>query len=80
VTVVISDFRYHPATLTVRAGTRVTWSNDDRSPHTATGKGVHTRTISPGGSRTLTLTRPGRHPYVCVFHPFMHGTLVVTAR
>ena len=80
VTVVIRGFKYHPATLTVRAGTRVTWRNDDSSPHTATAKGLNTRTVSQGQSSTLTLRRPGRDAYVCVFHPFMHGTVVVTAR
>ena len=79
VIVVIRDFKYHPAMLTVRAGTRVTWRNDDTSPHTATAKGLSTRTLSQGQSRTLTLRRPGRYAYVCVFHPFMHGTVVVTA-
>ena len=80
VTVVIRDFKYHPATLTVRAGARVRWLNDDSSPHTATAQGIHTRTVNPGRSRTLTLTHPGHYAYVCVFHPFMHGTVVVTAR
>jgi plastocyanin len=80
VTVVIRDFKYHPATLTVRAGARVTWRNEDSSPHTATTKGLSTHTLGKGESRTLTLRRPGRYAYVCVFHAFMHGTVVVRPR
>jgi plastocyanin len=80
VTVVMRDFKYHPARLTVKAGTGVRWRNADSSPHTATAKGLNTRTVSEGRSATLTLTRPGRYAYACVFHPFMHGTVVVTSR
>ena len=79
---VIRNFTYRPATLTVKAGTRVTWRNEDGSPHTATarGGGFSTGALTRGQSRTLTLRHAGRFSYVCVFHPFMHGSLVVVAR
>lgn len=81
-TVVIRNFTYRPANLTVRAGTDVTWRNEDSSPHTATARGgaFSTRALERGQSRTLTLTHAGRFTYVCVFHPFMHATVVVLAR
>jgi len=80
VTVLIRSFKYRPATLNVKAGTRVTWRNEDSSPHTATSHADRftTRVLEQGQSRTLTLTRPGRFTYVCVIHPFMHGRVVVT--
>src|SRR5689334_4252666 len=82
VTVVIRNFKYRPATLRVKAGSRVTWRNDDSSPHTATarGGGFTTRELTQGQSRTLTLRRPGHFSYVCIFHAFMRGTLIVTPR
>jgi plastocyanin len=76
-TVTIADYRYGPATLTVRAGTRVTWRNRDASPHTASAAGLDTGTLTQGGSRTLALRTPGTYRYVCQFHPYMHGTVVV---
>ena len=82
VTVIIQSFAYRPATLRVRAGTRVTWRNEDTSPHTATARGgaFSTRALEKNQSRTLTLSRPGRFTIVCVFHAFMHGTVIVAAR
>src|SRR5881628_1870068 len=34
--IVIENFSFQPATLTVKAGTKVTWVNRDDVPHTAT--------------------------------------------
>src|SRR5829696_6274128 len=34
--IVIQNFSFQPATLTVKAGTKVTWVNRDDDPHTAT--------------------------------------------
>jgi plastocyanin len=81
VTVSISGYAFHPATITVAAGTRVTFTNHDQTAHTATttGVGFDTGTVAPGKSATVTLRRPGTYAYVCQFHAFMHGTIVVRA-
>jgi plastocyanin len=76
-TVAISNFKFAPATLTVAVGTRVTWTNHDSAPHTASATGLETGTLTQGKSRTLTLSKPGTYHYVCQFHSFMHGTIVV---
>ena len=34
----IQGFKFHPDKLRVRAGDRITWSNRDIAPHTATAK------------------------------------------
>ena len=34
--VAIADFAFDPETVTVDAGTKLTWTNDDEAPHTAT--------------------------------------------
>ena len=74
----IRDFKYVPETVTVRAGSRVTWINDDMAPHTATATGVFdTGTLQRGDSKALTLSKPGSYSYVCEFHPFMKATVVV---
>jgi plastocyanin len=74
----IRDFKYVPETVTVRAGSPVTWINDDMAPHTATATGVFdTGTVQRGDSKALTLSKPGSYSYVCEFHPFMKATVVV---
>jgi plastocyanin len=74
----IRDFKYVPETVAVRAGSRVTWVNDDMAPHTVTAAGVFdTGTLQKGDSKALTLSKPGSYAYVCEFHPFMKATVVV---
>lgn len=81
VTVAITNYAFSPGNLTVRAGTRVTFTNHDATAHTATASrgGFNTGTIAPGHSRTIDLRRPGRYPYHCLFHAFMTGTLTVVS-
>ena len=79
-TVDISDYTYGPGTLTVAAGTDVTFKNEDTTAHTATSKqsgAFDTEPIEPGKSATLTFDQPGTFAYYCVFHPFMKGTVKV---
>jgi plastocyanin len=79
-TVNISDYTYHPSTLTISAGTRVSFTNRDADAHTATASApaLDTGTLKPGQSATITLTARGTYSYICQFHPFMHGILRVT--
>jgi plastocyanin len=73
----IQGFAYHGATTRVKAGTRVTFSNMDRAPHTATGRGFNTGTIAPGGKKSVTFKRKGTFRYHCTIHPDMHGKVIV---
>ncbi len=78
VTIDITDFKYEPATVTVRAGSRVSWVNNDVAPHTATASDAFdTGTLEKGDMETVTLEEPGTYAYICEFHPFMKGTVVV---
>ena len=78
----ISDYAYHPASITVAPGAKVTFTNHDQTAHTATSqrRGFDTGTINPGHSATVTLDTPGTYTYYCQFHPFMHGTIIVVRR
>jgi plastocyanin len=74
----ISNFKFHPPTLTVAKGTRVVFSNASGVAHTATrGGAFDTRRIKPGGSAAVRFTQKGTFTYHCKIHPFMHGTVVV---
>jgi plastocyanin len=78
-TIAIRAFAYSPAAVTVKAGTRVTWTNHDATAHTATADqgAFDTGTINPGKSHTIDLKRSGTYPYHCSFHAFMTATIKV---
>jgi plastocyanin len=76
----ISQFVFRPARLEVAAGTRVTWTNRDSSPHTATASGFDTGTLRQGQSKSVVLSHPGTYAYFCQLHPFMKATVVVRGR
>jgi plastocyanin len=79
VDVSISGYAFHPATITVATGARVTFTNHDQTAHTATSTkpGFDTGTVKPGKSATVLLKRPGTYTFCCQFHAFMRGTIVV---
>ena len=77
----INNFAFTPATLTIPAGTTITWTNRDEEPHTVVsndGSTFHSPGMGTGASYTVTFTNTGTFDYVCSIHPFMHGTVVVT--
>jgi plastocyanin len=77
-TVNIAHFAFHPPTLTIAAGTKVTFTNSSQVTHTAThAGGFHTGHIQPGKSASVRFKHPGTFAYHCSIHPFMHGKIVV---
>jgi plastocyanin len=77
--VTIDGFAFAPATLTVSAGTTVTWINRDEEPHTvaASDGSFHSPGMGTGASFTHTFSTAGTFDYLCSIHPMMHGTVVV---
>jgi plastocyanin len=76
----IVDFDFAPRSLTVDAGTTVTWRNTGQRPHTASDRGgtFDTRPIAPGASAEVTFSTPGTYFYFCRVNPAkMNGTVVV---
>lgn len=80
--VTIQDFAFSPANITVKTGTKVTWTNKDSMPHTVTEtdslNGPKSDTLSPGQSYSFTFTAPGTYHYHCTIHSGMTGTVTVT--
>jgi len=76
-TVVIKDFAFAPATVTIKAGDTVTWRNEDGVPHDATGDGWTSGSISSGESYTMTFDKPGTYTYACKVHPSMKAATVI---
>lgn len=80
-TVDIKNFAFSPATLTVKVGTRVTWTNNDTVSHTVTsdtGSLLSSPTIAPGQTFSFTFNNVGTTNYHCAIHPMMKGKVIVT--
>jgi plastocyanin len=81
--VTIQNFAFSPASITVKAGTTVTWTNSDSVAHTVTetdGKtGPASGDVNPGSSYSFTFKDTGTYQYHCSIHPSMTGTVVVTS-
>ena len=81
VTILTDSFR--PASLTVRAGDTVTWTNTDTTPgnaHTVTSKDrgpLRASSLAQGQSYSFSFTAAGTYPYYCAIHPDMTGTITV---
>ena len=78
--VTIRDYIYEPAQIVVPKGTRVTFTNRDSTPHTATSKEsglFESGGLGTGKSGQVVLDESGTFAYYCLFHPFMKGTIVV---
>jgi plastocyanin len=77
-TVTIEGLKYAPATLTVKRGDTVTWTNKDPFPHTVTAQGAFdSKEIAADGKWSYVARKPGRYDYICTLHPNMKATLVV---
>jgi amicyanin len=77
--VVISDYKYEPAEITIKAGESVTWTNQDSVQHNAAAdeNAFEGPLLSKGESYTFTFDAPGVYPYHCTPHPFMKATVTV---
>lgn len=80
--IVIRDYKYQPAELTIPTGTTVKWINDEkRVSHSIlfTGpEGFESERIFPGESWERRFDKPGRYPFSCGPHPEMQGVITVS--
>ena len=78
-TVTIDNFAFAPATMTVTAGTTVTWKNEDDSPHRIGDKNGTFKSAALDTDDTFshTFAAPGEYPYICTIHPYMVGKVIV---
>jgi len=77
----IDNFTFNPQKLTVKAGTTVTWTNQDDIPHAvaAVKKEFRSKTMDTDDKYSFTFTTPGTYEYFCSIHPHMTGSIVVEA-
>lgn len=76
----IDNFSFGPATITIPAGTTITWTNNDDVPHVVTSddnKLFKSKALDTDDHFTFTFTKPGTYNYYCAIHPKMTAKIVV---
>ena len=82
-TVQIKGFAFSPSTLNVKAGTKVTWTNNDSTDHTVTADKSDATTFQSGhlgNGKTFwfMFEKPGTYKYFCSIHNYMKASIVVS--
>jgi plastocyanin len=77
----IDSFAFAPHRAVVKAGTTVTWTNEEDIPHTVASstKLFKSNALDTKDKFSFTFTTPGAYEYFCSLHPHMTGTIVVEA-
>jgi plastocyanin len=78
----IANMAFSPSTLTVTAGTTVTWVNRDGDAHSVESRDkgfTSSPLLNTGDKYSYTFTTPGTYTYYCGVHASMTGKIVVTA-
>jgi amicyanin len=80
--VTINNFAFSPGAITVKAGTTVTWTNDDNVPHqivadAADQPDFKSDVLYTGQAYNYTFTKAGTFGYHCQIHPSMKATVIV---
>ena len=75
----IDNFTFEPSTLTVKAGTTITWTNRDDIPHTVVSADFlfRSKALDTDDKFTFKLEKPGTYSYFCSIHPKMTGKVIV---
>jgi plastocyanin len=72
------SYRFDPKIVEVKAGSTVTWTNDDNFTHTVKVEGQDDHKVGQGDSVSIRFDTPGTYTYVCTLHSHdMHGTVIV---
>jgi plastocyanin len=77
--VAMKSFAFDPASVTVKVGESVTWTNNDSATHTVVADNGEFKSsdIAKGATFTFKFDKAGTYPYHCGIHPSMTGTVVV---
>lgn len=75
----IANFAFSPASVTVKVGQTVTWTNNDSVAHTVTSDdgSFDSGQLSPGATFKHTFDKAGQYSYHCSVHPDMTGSVTV---
>jgi plastocyanin len=76
----MKGFAFDPATITVKVGDTITWTNNDSAAHTATVDSqpdCDTGSVAGGATGSITFSAAGTYAFHCKIHPSMKGTITV---
>ncbi len=75
----IQNYTYTPDILTVKAGTNVTWINQDSDIHDVSidSEAFESPDLNKGDKYTYNFTKTGEYTYHCDEHPSMTGKIIV---
>ncbi len=75
----IDEFAFNPYRARAKAGSRVTWVNNGKVPHTiaALDGSWSTPRLSPAAEAAITFDKPGTYVFVCKDHPWAYGQVIV---
>jgi plastocyanin len=77
--VTIDNFAFSPATLKVKVGQKVSWTNKQGVAHTVTADGgAFDHPMPSGATFSFAFAKAGSFAYHCTIHPSMHATIVVS--
>jgi plastocyanin len=77
--VTIVDFGFNPGTITVKAGTTVTWTNTGVTHTVTSNTGLFdSGHLGSGGTFTFTFSKAGTYAYHCAIHSAMKGEVTVS--
>ncbi len=76
-TITIQNFAFNPGTLTVKQGTKVTWTNQDSAAHKIKSDTFNSGSLNQGDKFEFTFSTKGSFDYSCSIHPSMTGKIVV---
>jgi plastocyanin len=74
----IQSMAFNPATITVTAGTTITWTNKDAIAHTVTSDTnlFNSGNIGSNGTFSYTFATAGTYPYHCAIHVSMTAKVI----
>ena len=75
----IDNFTFNPATITIKAGSTVHWTNGDDIPHTvaSTDKLFKSKALDTNDDFEYKFDKPGTYDYFCSLHPKMTAKVIV---
>lgn len=76
-TVIIENYKYQPAEITIQSGETITWINKDSVRHNAKGDSFDTGLLGKEESAEQQFDEPGTYDYHCTPHPYMKGKVIV---
>jgi plastocyanin len=78
-TIHIKNFAFVPDTVTIHPGSTVRFVQDDETPHTVTAAdhSFDSGNLNQKDTWKHTFAKEGTYKYLCSYHPYMKGTVIV---